>query len=271
MRFLDQIIEAKRAQLAHAFDRERVADVRSAARVVRRSARPHAFRAALREHAGIGVIAEFKRASPSKGLIRAQADPAWIAREYEAGGAAAISVLTEETYFRGSLADMRNVCASVGLPVLRKDFILCEAQIFEAATAGAAATLLIVAALRDEDLAHLRHTAEDELGMDALVEVHTIEEMHRAHACGATLIGVNNRNLHTFEVSLSTSAHLIDEAPGGALLVSESGLISGSDLRRLSSLGYKGFLIGESLMRAVQPSLALRELLTAALSDSDQF
>ena len=270
MRFLDRIIEAKKARLARAFDGERVRAVEAVAREVRRVARRHALRAALLERAGLGVIAEFKRASPSKGLIRAQAEPAWVAREYEAGGAAAISVLTEETYFRGSLEDMRDVRASVRLPVLRKDFIMCEAQIFEAAVAGADAVLLIVAALDDEELARLRHTAEDVLGMDTLVEVHTFKEMRRAEACGATLIGVNNRDLHTFEVSLDVSARLIDEAPRDALLVSESGLTTGSDIRRLSSLGYKGFLIGESLMRAAQPSRALRELLDGAQSDSVQ-
>lgn len=268
--FLKQIIEAKRAQLARAFGRAQMAGLKAAAHEARRGTRPRALSAALRERAGVGVIAEFKRASPSKGLIRAQAEPAWVAREYEAGGAAAVSVLTEETYFRGSLADLREVRGAIGLPVLRKDFILDEAQIYEAALAGAAAALLIVAALGNVELARLRRTAEEELGMDALVEVHTPEEMRRAESCGASLIGVNNRDLHTFKVSLEVSERLAELAPRDALLVSESGIKHGGDISRLSSLGYKGFLVGESLMRAARPSLALRELVSEARGEAHE-
>jgi indole-3-glycerol phosphate synthase len=262
--FLKQIIETKRAQLARDFDRAHVASLKTAAHAARVDAQPRALSAALRGCAGVGVIAEFKRASPSRGVIRPQANPAWFAYEYEAGGAAAVSVLTEETYFRGSLADLREVRDAVGLPVLRKDFILDEAQLYEAAAAGADAALLIVAALGDAELTRLRRAAEEELGMDALVEVHTLGEMLRAEACGATLIGVNNRDLHTFQVSLEVSERLAERAPRGALLVSESGIGQGGDIARLASLGYKGFLVGESLMRAARPARALMELISGA-------
>jgi indole-3-glycerol phosphate synthase len=169
-----------------------------------------------------------------------------------------MSVLTEEDYFAGSLDDLREVKSTVDLPVLRKDFIVDEYQVYESAIAGADAILLIVAALDDESLARLRRLAEDELQMDALVEVHTSDEMKRAVACGAKLIGVNNRNLRTFEVSLETSLSLTLEAPSEALLISESGLNNSADLRRLYNAGYRGFLIGETLMRAHDPATALR-------------
>ncbi|HEU4833453.1 MAG TPA: indole-3-glycerol phosphate synthase TrpC, partial [Pyrinomonadaceae bacterium] len=220
-------------------------------------ANPHAFRSAL-EKDGLNIIAEFKRRSPSKGVIREGANPGEIARAYEAGGAVAMSVLTEEDYFSGSLDDLRQVKSAVELPVLRKDFIVEEYQVYESAAAGADAILLIVAALDDELLAGLRRLAEDDLQMDALVEVHTGEEMKRAAACGAKLIGVNNRDLRTFEVSLDTSLSLAREAPSGALLISESGLNSAADLQRLYEAGYRGFLIGETLMRADDPAMALR-------------
>ena len=183
-----------------------------------------------------------------------------IARSYEAGGAVALSILTEEDFFDGSLADLRTAKAFVNLPVLRKDFVFDEYQVYESAANGVDAILLIVAALDDRQLESLRRVAEDELRMDALVEVHNEEEMDRAAGSGATLIGVNNRNLRTFEVSLETSLTLAQFAPRGALLVSESGLREGADLRRLKEQGFSGFLIGESLMRARDPEAALREL-----------
>src|SRR6185369_4600879 len=209
--------------------RERVA-------AAKRVARAHALRKALGRE-GINIIAEFKRRSPSKGVIRADADVSEIARGYEAGGAAAMSVLTEEDYFGGSLDDLRAVKNTVDLPVLRKDFVFDEYQVYESAAAGADAVLLIVAALDDETLSRLRGLAEDDLGMDALVEVHSSEEMKRAVASGATLIGVNNRDLRTFEVSLDTSFALAREAPPEALLVSESGLHTADDLERLFDSG----------------------------------
>ncbi len=211
---------------------------------------------------GVNIIAEFKRRSPSKGVIRADADLKTIVQAYEAGGAVAISVLTEEDYFSGSLDDLRAVKKLVDLPVLRKDFVFDEYQVYESAAAGADAVLLIVAALDDEVLERLRRLIEDELGMDALIEVHTHEEMQRATACGANLIGANNRNLHTFEVSLDTSLSLAANAPPGTVLISESGLNNSTDLARLHDAGYRGFLIGESLMRSENPEAALRELVS---------
>ena len=236
---------------------EIIARKRERVREAKSRARPHAFRRALQGD-GINVIAEFKRRSPSKGMIREGADPIEIARAYQAGGAVAMSVLTEEDYFAGSLEDLRQVKATVDLPVLRKDFIVDEYQVYESAAAGADAILLIVAALDDELLLRLRRLAEDELQMDALVEVHTSEEMRRAVACGAKLIGVNNRDLRTFEVSLETSLSLAREAPSDALLISESGLKTSDDLQRLHDAGYRGFLIGETLMRTDDPAAALR-------------
>lgn len=259
--FLKRIIEQKRARLARAMSVQTLEELRLAASDVRREMKPHAFRAALARATDFNIIAEIKRASPSLGNIRSDISPAALAREYESGGARAISVLTEEDHFKGSLEDLREVRACTSLPLLRKDFIVDEWQIYEAAAARADALLLIVAALGDAMLARLRRITEDELGMDALIEVHTGEELQRASACGTKLIGVNNRNLHTFEVTLETSVKLAAHAPHDALLVSESGLRTQADLIRLKSLGYRGFLIGETLMRAAHPSDALRALL----------
>jgi len=253
MSFLSEIIERKRQRIASA---KRTVHLEAP----ERRSSPHRLRQALLND-GINIIAEFKRRSPSKGVIRADADLEQIVKSYEAGGAAAISVLTEEDYFSGSLDDLRQVKKSVDLPALRKDFICDEYQIYESAAAGADAVLLIVAALDENQLVSLRKLVEDELGMDALIEVHTRDEMQRAIACGANLIGVNNRNLHTFEVSLNTSLSLAKEAPPGAVLISESGLNNSIDLARLRDAGYKGFLIGESLMRSEDPAAALRTLI----------
>ncbi len=253
MSFLSEIIERKR---------QRLESVKQAVPLesfeVRKGS--HRFRQALLRD-GINIIAEFKRRSPSKGAIRAEANLRQIVTSYEAGGAAAISVLTEEDYFSGSLEDLRLAKQSVDLPVLRKDFIIDDYQVYESAAAGADAVLLIVAALDDEKLLSLRALIEDELSMDALIEVHTREEMQRAIACGASVIGVNNRNLHTFEVSLETSLSLAAEVPTEAALISESGLKSATDLARLRDAGFRGFLIGESLMRSDDPGAALRDLM----------
>jgi indole-3-glycerol phosphate synthase len=265
MDFLAEIIELKRERLRSRLRDERATrELRARAHDARRSASPHRLRAALDERGRVNIISEIKRASPSKGTIRARVDPVWMARKYEAGGAAAISVLTEEDRFRGSLDDLRAVRGAVSLPLLRKDFIFDEFQLYEAAAAGADALLLIVAVLDDERLSRLIRVAEDELRMDALVEVHNGEEMLRAEASGATLVGVNNRDLRSFEVSLDVSVELAQLAPPGLSLVSESGLRSGEDLRRLRALGYKGFLIGETLMRAPEPDAALRSLIEEA-------
>jgi indole-3-glycerol phosphate synthase len=212
----------------------------------------------------LNVIAEFKKASPSKGVINDQLDPATVARLYESGGACAISVLTEEKYFQGSLQDLTSVRDAVSLPVLRKDFVVDEFQIYEAAGARADAVLLIVAALAMDDLKTFKRIAEDELGMDALIEVHTREEMEIANDIGAELIGVNNRDLKSFETSLDVSRELVNHAPSDAILISESGLRTHADLVGLSEIGYSGFLIGETLMRSDRPNLALQNLVTGA-------
>lgn len=254
MSFLSEIIERKRQRVESAKQSVPIETFE-----VRRGS--HRFRHALLRE-GVNIIAEFKRRSPSKGVIRADADLKHVVEAYQAGGASAISVLTEEDYFSGSLDDLRLVKESVDLPVLRKDFVFDEYQVYESAAAGADAVLLIVAALDDEKLLSLRKLIEDELGMDALIEVHTREEMLRAVACGANVIGVNNRNLHTFEVSLDTSLSLAKEAPQGTVMISESGLKYATDLARLRDAGYRGFLIGESLMRSENPEADLRDLIS---------
>jgi indole-3-glycerol phosphate synthase len=259
--FLSGIIEKKRARLERARQLRTLEDLRREAEALRRDAEPRAFSRALADGGRVNVIAEFKRASPSKGSIRGDVRAAEVARVYEAGGAAAVSVLTEEDYFLGSLEDLREVVGATRLPVLRKDFVFDEYQIYEAAAAGASAVLLIVAALADEELGRLRLVAEEGLGLDALVEVHTRAELERAASSGARLVGVNNRNLHTFEVSLETSVELAAHAPQGALLVSESGINSAADIRRLRACGFRAFLVGETLMRAARPDEALSELI----------
>jgi indole-3-glycerol phosphate synthase len=259
MDMLAEIITKKRERVTASREVVSLEQVHHLASDARATAKPHALLNALRSN-GINIIAEFKRRSPSKGIIRSDADLTEVVQSYEAGGAVAISVLTEEDYFAGSLADLRTVKTTVSLPVLRKDFVFEEYQVYESAAAGADAILLIVAALDDETLSHLRRLAEEELSMDALVEVHTSDEMKRAVACGANLIGVNNRDLKTFAVSLDTSLSLAPHAPAGSLLISESGLHSFNDLHRLQDAGYRGFLIGETLMRADRPAEMLREL-----------
>ena len=260
MDVLSEIIAQKRERLVAAKELVPLARLKHLSIEARSNATPHALSNALHRDA-INVIAEFKRRSPSKGVIRPDADLLQIVKSYEVGGAAAISVLTEEDYFSGSLDDLRAVKPAVRLPVLRKDFVFEEYQVYESAAAGADAVLLIVAALDDELLVRLRRLAEDELGLNALVEVHTSQEMKRAVGCQARLIGVNNRDLRTFEVSLETSVSLAREAPSDALLVSESGLRSRDDLQLLFSAGYRGFLIGETFMRAPDPQQALRNVL----------
>lgn len=258
MDVLSEIIAKKRERVRAEKDLVPLDEMRRLAHAARSNS--HALSAALLRD-GINIIAEFKRRSPSKGIIRPDADLVQIVKSYETGGAAAISVLTEEDYFSGSLDDLRTVKATVRLPVLRKDFVFDEYQVYESAAAGADAILLIIAALDDELLLRLRRLAEDELGLDALVEVHTGDEMKRAVTCRANLIGVNNRDLRTFEVSIETSLSLAREAPPGALLISESGLRRREDLRRLHTAGFHGFLIGETLMRAQDPGQALRNVL----------
>jgi indole-3-glycerol phosphate synthase len=256
MDILAEIIANKRAGLEatkRAFPFEQL---RAMAADARARATAHTLRDALQSNA-INIIAEFKRRSPSKGTIRENADAATIARSYQTAGAAAISVLTEENYFAGSLDDLRAVRAEVSVPILRKDFIFDEYQVYESAAAGADALLLIVAALDDATLARMLRLTEEELGLDALVEVHTEAEMKRALAVGAKLIGVNNRDLRTFDVSIETSIALAQFASVDAILVSESGL-DPEAVRRLQAAGYRGFLVGEALMRAAEPEKELR-------------
>jgi indole-3-glycerol phosphate synthase len=197
----------------------------------------------------LGLIAEVKKASPSAGVIAAEFDPVAIARAYEAAGAHCVSVLTDEQFFQGRLSYLKQIRDATGLPCLRKDFIIHEAQIFEASVAGADCILLIVAALGQPALEHLYKTAEM-LQMDVLVEVHTAEELDRALDLGARLIGINNRNLHTFEVDLATTEQLSEEVPEDVVLVSESGLKTRADTQRVFDCGCNAILVGESLMRA---------------------
>jgi indole-3-glycerol phosphate synthase/phosphoribosylanthranilate isomerase len=257
MDLLSKIIASKRLRLEAAKSAVLMERVREDAIEMRRSARPHALLEVLSNADRVNIIAEFKRRSPSKGWIRENADAASTARSYQACGAAGISVLTEEDHFGGSLDDLRTVREAVSLPILRKDFIVDEYQVYESAAAGADALLLIVAALDDESLARLLSLTERELGLDALVEVHTKEELDRAVANGAKLIGVNNRDLRTFEVSTETSVNLAQFAPPETVLVSESGLTP-IEVRKLKAVGYKGFLVGEALMRAVDLESELR-------------
>ncbi|MDQ3800817.1 MAG: indole-3-glycerol phosphate synthase TrpC [Acidobacteriota bacterium] len=237
-----------------------ILNLKSQIRAAREKVQPHRLRAALQNENRLNIIAEIKRASPSKGVINDKIDAAETARNYERGGAAAISVLTEEDKFQGSLEDLKTVRAAVSLPILRKDFIYDEFQIYEAAQAGADVILLIAAMLDDEALARLRRLTEEELKMDALVEVHTTEELERAGKTGAGVIGVNNRDLHSFKVSLDVSRELIKRAPAGALMIAESGLRTREDLLELKSLGFHGFLIGETLMKSGDVETELKNL-----------
>jgi indole-3-glycerol phosphate synthase len=210
---------------------------------------PNRLRTALCRRDRTNIIAEIKRASPSKGVIKADIDIAKLARSYADGGAAAISVLTEPKHFDGAVSDLVSATKAVAIPTLRKDFIVDEYQIVEAAAAGASAILLIVAALSLEELSSL-HAFATELGLDVLVEVHDATEMHRAIDLGASIIGVNNRDLHSLEVSLDTSRRLIELRPRDVIIVAESGLTSRDEIDEFRELGYDGFLIGETLMRS---------------------
>src|SRR5438552_8035356 len=258
---LVEILRRKREDIAELLRVRAEGSIRNSALRVREKAEPHRLRKMLAaKNPEFKIIAEYKRRSPSKGNIREDLQPAEAASLYQNAGACAISVLTEKHFFGGSIGELREIRAATALPLLRKDFIIHPVQIFEAAEAGADAILLIAAALDDETLGKLRSIAEEELGLDALVEAHTKEEMERAANCGAQLIGINNRDLTTFEVSLSTSETLVRYAPENALLISESGLRTGDELGRLRTLGFHGFLIGGSLMQSDNPGDALRKL-----------
>ena len=254
----------------------RIVDVRQSAeplaalsqRAASMPSRDGRFQAALSGTGGYNVIAECKRRSPSRGVLRAEYDPVAIATGYADAGAAAISVLTEPTFFDGSLDHLKGVSAAVDVPVLRKDFIVAEYQLLEAKAAGADAVLLIVSALRPAELKVLHDHARRH-GLDVLVEVHDATELAIAIDAGARIVGVNNRNLRTLEVDVHASETLIGRMPSGIVAVSESGLRSADDLRRLKALGYSAFLIGERFMTAAEPGEQLKALLTSAAATKD--
>ncbi len=253
---LDEIVAARRRDVRLAKQRVRGDQLEKSPSFAQER---RGFLAALRRHSR-SIIAEVKKASPSRGVIRADFDPVWIAGRYADAGAAAISVLTEERYFQGRLEYLEAIRAAVSLPLLRKDFIFDEYQILEARAWGADAVLLIVASLSDAEIAGLSSFAQA-LDLDVLVEVHTLAELERALAAGAKLIGVNNRDLRTFETTLQTSIDLAERMPAGVHRVAESGIHTAEDIALLERAGYSTFLIGESLMRQDDPGAALAAVL----------
>jgi len=261
---LDQIVAASRRRVDETRGLSDVAELerRAEAHV------PRGFQRALQRASekGIAVIGELKKASPSRGVIRAEFDPQKLAKELEAAGAAALSVLTDAEFFHGSLENLQRASASVRLPCLRKDFIVDEFQIIEARANGADAVLLIVAALSRAELAKLANSA-GQCGLDVLCEVHDQEELDRALEAGCDLIGVNNRDLRTFKVGLETAIRIAEFIPKHAIRVAESGIHSGAEIARLRAVGYHAFLIGESLMAAESPGQALRGLLADASAE----
>ena len=229
-------------------------------RLVSKASAPRGFEASMRSPGEVRVIAEVKKASPSAGIIRADFDPVAIAKIYEANGAAALSVLTDENYFQGHLDYMITARAAVSIPVLRKEFILDEYQIVEARAAGADAILLIAEILPGARLEEL-HRGAKALGMDVLVELHDADQLPRVLDCGATLIGINNRDLRTFETRLEQTLQLRPRIPAAIAVVGESGIRNHSDLKRLAEANVQAVLVGESLMRAPDIGQALRELI----------
>jgi indole-3-glycerol phosphate synthase len=256
---LEAIVAATRTRVASARARESHASLER--RALAWQPDGGRFTAALCRAGRVNVIAECKRRSPSRGVLRAAYDAVEIARDYERGGAAAISVLTEPTFFDGALDHLQAVHEAVAIPLLRKDFIVEDYQLLEARAAGASAALLIVAALNDAELARLSKTAA-ELDLTALVEVHSVQECERALGAGARVVGVNNRNLRTLELDLGVSEAIAAVLPAEVVAVSESGLKTPDDLRRMRSLGYRAFLMGERFMSDPRPGDALARLLT---------
>jgi indole-3-glycerol phosphate synthase len=259
--FLDKIIAATRGRVAAS---KQSVDLRDLERRAERHA-PRGFRRALeiRSREGVAVIGELKKASPSKGLIRADFNPEKLAQELESVGAAALSVLTDEEFFQGSLENLRKASSVTKIPCLRKDFIIDEFQVLEARANSADAILLIVAALPQPELVTLAKAARVR-GLDVLCEVHHGEELQRALDADCDLVGVNSRDLKTFKVDLETAFTLAEKFPRDVVKVAESGIHSGSDIARLREAGYQAFLVGESLMRAEHPGEALRELLAVS-------
>lgn len=251
---LERIVETKRREIA------RLAQMAGELEAKARSRRPpRDFRGALAWSGEVALIAEVKRRSPGAGPIRPDLDPAALGVAYQAAGATALSVLTDREYFHGSLQDLREARAAIRLPVLRKDFLLSEVQLYEARSAGADAVLLIASILDDGQLCQLRVLAE-ELGMAALVEVHDVPEMARALASGATLVGINNRDLRDFSTRLTTTYEVMGGVGDGIVLVSESGIRNRSDVESLARRGVDSILVGTTLLRARRPGEKAREL-----------
>lgn len=253
---LDKILHRKRAEVTHA--KSRVSEKQLRARALYAQGR-RGFLDQV-QVGGRAIIAEIKRASPSKGLIRGAFNPVVHAHQYEQAGARCISVLTDGPFFQGSLADLEAVRGASSIPLLRKDFMIDPYQVVEARASGADCILLIVAALDDAALRSLASVAGDE-GLDVLVEVHDEKELERALAAGARFLGINNRNLHTFETSLDTTSRLAALVPDGVTLVSESGFRTAADLAGMEAIGVHAFLIGESFMREDDPGAALHALM----------
>lgn len=256
---LQRIVAVKRDEVAQARRRCGLAELQAQAAA---ASPARGFAAALRARVEAGhpaVIAEVKKASPSKGVLREHFVPADIARSYESGGAACLSVLTDERFFQGCAAYLQQARESCSLPVLRKDFLIDPYQVVEARAMGADCVLLIAACLDDGLMSELEACATEQ-GLDVLVEVHDGEELERALRLRTPLIGVNNRNLRTFEVSLDTTIGLLPRVPGDRLLVTESGILARADVQRMRSAGVLAFLVGEAFMRAPDPGQALRDL-----------
>ena len=258
MTILERIVAAKRAEVAAAKEKLSLHDLERKSR----SAPPaRDFVAALRAKRP-AVIAEIKKASPSRGVLREQFDPAAIARSYERGGAACLSVLTDREFFQGSSDDLRAARAACALPVLRKDFIIDPYQVVEARAMGADCILLIAACLTAAQMVELEDRANS-LGMAVLVEVHDAGELQAALRLRTPLIGVNNRDLRTFATRLETTLELLPRLPPGRVLITESGILATADVVRMRSAGVQAFLVGEAFMRAADPGAALREIFRA--------
>ena len=257
---LDRILEARLLEVEH---RKKVLPQTALKYGVKAASSLRDFSAAL-TRPGINILAELKPASPSRGVIRDPFDPITLATSLEAAGAAALSVLTEGEFFRGSLKNLRDARKSVQLPILRKDFIFDPWQVWESRANDADSFLLIVATLRDQQLIELIALGR-ELGMEPVIEVHTREELNRAIAAGSRIIGINNRNLKTLDVRVETSFELIEQIPDDCIAVSESGIRTPGELAKLRAAGFDSFLVGTSLMLAPDPAAALAELLGGKL------